>query len=336
MTHMPYFFRNALIWLFLISALIIGFAVSLIAWSTFPLHIEHLQQYFLFENQNSIEQQILSTIRTPRALAGVVIGMNLAVAGVLMQGLTRNALASPSVLGINAGAACAIALSSVGFAVLSDLPSIMVAAIGGIVSGALVMFLGGFLSTRPHPLKLILAGIAINALFIGITRACLILADDTAFSVINWLAGSLSNLDWQHWHNLWPASVIGWVLAMYIARSLNLLTLGNDTAVGLGLNISMTRYITCAAIVLLTASSVAIAGPIGFVGMLVPHIAKRLVGHNFFVLLPASALLGAALIVWADVLSRAIAFPAEPPVGIITALIGTPCFVLLAIKSKSF
>ncbi len=124
-------------------------------------------------------------------------------------------------------------------------------------------------------------------------------------------------------------------MSLFVARQLNLLALGSDVATSLGINIRLTRSLTYLAVVLLTASSVAVAGPIGFVGMLVPHIAKRFVGNNFITLIPASALLGAALIVWADALSRAIAFPAETPVGVITALIGTPCFVFLAMRSKS-
>jgi len=331
--NLPYF-KNILIYFMLIAFVIAGYCFSLLAWSSFPLNMEQVCGYLFAFNGNSIEQQILATIRAPRVFTGLMIGANLAVAGVLMQGLTRNPLASPSVLGINAGAACLMALSSIGVVLISDLPSILVASLGGIVSGALVMLLGGFFSARPHPLKLVLAGVAINALLVSITRTAVILADDKAYSVINWLAGSISNSDWQQWQNLWPTSLIGLLMAIYVARNLNLLALGNDLAIGLGLSISMTRLVSCLSIVLLSASSVAVAGPIGFVGMLVPHIAKKLVGHNFFLLIPASALLGAALITWADAFSRSIAFPAETPVGVITALIGTPCFVLLAIKSK--
>lgn len=181
-----------------------------------------------------------------------------------------------------------------------DLPSVVVAAMGGCVSGALVMILGGFFSSRPHKLKLILAGIAISALFSGITRAAVILADDKAYSVVSWLAGSLSSMSWVQWQILWPYSVSGLLLAIYIAKFLNLLSLGNEVATSLGLNITMTRTLTCLAVVLLTTSSVAVAGPIGFVGMLVPHIVKRLVGNDFHILIPACGVLGGSLIVWAD------------------------------------
>lgn len=314
---------------------VIGVCYSLTAWSSFPIKFFHIYQYLFDFDPLNMEQQIIASIRMPRVLAGLLIGANLAVAGLMMQGLTRNPLASPSILGINAGAACLMALASIGVPFLENMPSVLVAAVGGVISGGIVLTLGGFFAARPHPLKLVLAGIAINALLTGVTRAAVILADDKAYSIINWLAGSLSSVEWHHWNTLWPTSLLGLVISLFVARQLNLLALGSDVATSLGINIRLTRALIYLAVVLLTASSVAVAGPIGFVGMLVPHIAKRFVGNNFITLIPASALLGAALIVWSDALSRAIAFPAETPVGVITALIGTPCFVFLAMHSKS-
>lgn len=321
-------------WAFLAGIPIAGFCFSMIAWSSFSLSSHHLFGYLYSFDETSMEQQILATLRAPRVYASLLIGANLAVAGVLMQGLTRNPLASPSILGINAGAACCMALASVGFASLQSVPGVVVAGSGGVVSGSLVMMLGGFFSARPHPLKLVLAGIAVNALLIGVTRASVILADDMAYSVIYWLSGSVSNIGWEQWQQLWPTSLLGLGVAMAIAKNLNLLALGDDVATGLGLDIRQTRIFACVAIVLLTGSSVAVAGPIGFVGLLIPHIARKLVGSNFLILIPASALCGAALLVWADGFSRSIAFPTETPVGVITALLGTPCFILLAVRSK--
>lgn len=321
--------------LILIVFISLGSVFSLLSWSSFPLTLTSLTGYLFTFDPMNMEQQILASIRVPRLLGGLLIGANLAIAGALMQGLSRNALASPSVLGINAGAACFMALANIGAPFLSDLPSVLVASIGGVISGGLVMTLGGFFAVRPHPLKLVLAGIAVGALLTGVTRAAVILADDKAYSVMSWLAGSLSSIGWPQWHMLWPASLAGLMVSAYVATSLNLLSLGNEVATSLGLNIKRTSLLTCVAVVLLTASSVAVAGSIGFVGLLIPHIAQRLVGTNFLILLPTSALLGAGLLAWTDGVSRAIAFPAETPVGVLTALIGTPCFVLLAIKRKA-
>ncbi|EJG2006554.1 iron chelate uptake ABC transporter family permease subunit [Vibrio parahaemolyticus] len=312
-----------------------GYAASMIGWSNFSLSVNDLTSYWFAFDEGNMLHQILATLRAPRTYAGLLIGASLAVSGVLMQGLTRNPLASPSILGINAGAACFMALASIGVPFFSQLNPIINAVFGALLSGGAVMLLGGFFSARSHPLRLVLAGIAISALLIGLTRASVILADDMAYSVLHWLTGSLSAVDSQQWQQLWSFATLGLVLAMGLARNLNLLALGDEVAVGLGGNIRLTRLISGLAVVLLAGTSVAIAGPIGFVGLLVPHLVRPIVGHNYHILIPVSALCGAALVTWSDALSRAIAFPAETPVGVITALLGTPCFIAIAMRKSS-
>ncbi|EJG0412381.1 iron chelate uptake ABC transporter family permease subunit [Vibrio parahaemolyticus] len=312
-----------------------GYAASMIGWSNFSLSVNDLTSYWFAFDEGNMLHQILATLRAPRTYAGLLIGASLAVSGVLMQGLTRNPLASPSILGINAGAACFMALASIGVPFFIQLNPIINAVFGALLSGGAVMLLGGFFSARSHPLRLVLAGIAISALLIGLTRASVILADDMAYSVLHWLTGSLSAVDSQQWLQLWPFATLGLVLAMGLARNLNLLALGDEVAVGLGGNIRLTRLISGLAVVLLAGTSVAIAGPIGFVGLLVPHLVRPIVGHNYHILIPVSALCGAALVTWSDALSRAIAFPAETPVGVITALLGTPCFIAIAMRKSS-
>ncbi|WP_455292638.1 FecCD family ABC transporter permease [Vibrio parahaemolyticus] len=312
-----------------------GYTASMIGWSNFSLSVNDLTSYWFAFDEGNMLHQILATLRAPRTYAGLLIGASLAVSGVLMQGLTRNPLASPSILGINAGAACFMALASIGVPFFSQLNPIINAVFGALLSGGAVMLLGGFFSARSHPLRLVLAGIAISALLIGLTRASVILADDMAYSVLHWLTGSFSAVDSQQWQQLWPFATLGLVLAMGLARNLNLLALGDEVAVGLGGNIRLTRLISGLAVVLLAGTSVAIAGPIGFVGLLVPHLVRPIVGHNYHILIPVSALCGAALVTWSDALSRAIAFPAETPVGVITALLGTPCFIAIAMRKSS-
>ncbi|EGR1222447.1 FecCD family ABC transporter permease [Vibrio parahaemolyticus] len=312
-----------------------GYTASMIGWSNFSLSVNDLTSYWFAFDEGNMRHQILATLRAPRTYAGLLIGASLAVSGVLMQGLTRNPLASPSILGINAGAACFMALASIGVPFFSQLNPIINAVFGALLSGGAVMLLGGFFSARSHPLRLVLAGIAISALLIGLTRASVILADDMAYSVLHWLTGSLSAVDSEQWQQLWPFATLGLVLAMGLARNLNLLALGDEVAVGLGGNIRLTRLISGLAVVLLAGTSVAIAGPIGFVGLLVPHLVRPIVGHNYHILIPVSALCGAALVTWSDALSRAIAFPAETPVGVITALLGTPCFIAIAMRKSS-
>ncbi|WP_420918310.1 FecCD family ABC transporter permease [Vibrio diabolicus] len=312
-----------------------GYTASMIGWSNFSLSVNDLTSYWFAFDEGNMLHQILATLRAPRTYAGLLIGASLAVSGVLMQGLTRNPLASPSILGINAGAACFMALASIGVPFFNQLNPIINAVFGALLSGGAVMLLGGFFSARSHPLRLVLAGIAISALLIGLTRASVILADDMAYSVLHWLTGSLSAVDSQQWQQLWPFATLGLVLAMGLARNLNLLALGDEVAVGLGGNIRLTRLISGLAVVLLAGTSVAIAGPIGFVGLLVPHLVRPIVGHNYHILIPVSALCGAALVTWSDALSRSIAFPAETPVGVITALLGTPCFIAIAMRKSS-
>ncbi|WP_443088690.1 FecCD family ABC transporter permease [Vibrio sp. Makdt] len=311
-----------------------GYAASMLGWSNFSLTLSDLVDYWFAFDTSNMTHQILATLRAPRAYAGLLIGASLAVAGLLMQGLTRNPLASPSILGINSGAACFMALAAIGVPVVSELNPILNAVIGALLSGGAVMILGGFFSARSHPLRLVLAGIAITALLIGLTRAALILADDMAYSVLHWLTGSLSTVDDEQWRMLWPPIIAGLGLAISLARNLNLLALGEEVAVGLGSNIRLTRFMCSVTIVLLAGASVAIAGPIGFVGLLIPHLVRPMVGHNYHVLIPVSAMAGAALVSWSDALSRAIAFPTETPVGVITALLGTPCFVLIATRKS--
>ncbi|SEF82268.1 FecCD family ABC transporter permease [Vibrio hangzhouensis] len=325
--------RQHKLWLALLATTFVALNTSLIVWSSFELTMHSLWGFWSSFDETSIEQQIISTLRLPRVLSGALIGANLAVAGVLMQGLTRNPLASPSVLAINSGAALFIVLSS--FGVLSlPVPTVVAGAMGSIASGLIVIYLGGFFDNRPHPVKLILAGIAVNALLLGLTRATIILADDQAYSVQSWLIGSISTLDWAAFHQLLPFSFLGLILAWSLAHPLNLLILGNDVATGLGVNTTLIRLLACSAIVLLTSVSVSIAGPIGFVGLLIPHIARRLTGHNFFALIPACALLGATLIMLSDAMARGLAFPTETPVGVVTALIGTPFFIFISVKSR--
>ncbi|WP_374044290.1 FecCD family ABC transporter permease, partial [Vibrio diabolicus] len=220
-----------------------GYTASMIGWSNFSLSVNDLTSYWFAFDEGNMRHQILATLRAPRAYAGLLIGASLAVSGVLMQGLTRNPLASPSILGINAGAACFMALASIGVPFFSQLNPIINAVVGALLSGGAVMLLGGFFSARSHPLRLVLAGIAISALLIGLTRASVILADDMAYSVLHWLTGSLSAVDSQQWQQLWPFATLGLVLAMGLARNLNLLALGDEVAVGLGGNIRLTRLI---------------------------------------------------------------------------------------------
>lgn len=319
----------------LVSVLLSGLILSLYAQSQFSLQATDLWQSISAPDINNIKHQVIITLRLPRTLSACLIGFNLGIAGALMQGLTRNPLASPTLFAINSGAACLMALNSIGFALITDMPIEVATFLGALTGGLLVFFLGGGLSSTNNPLRLILAGIAINALLTSLTRAVLIISDDKAYSIMHWLSGSLSEVDWQSWSQLWPLSLVAILLAASTCRGLNLNALGEQTASNLGVNMTSLRLRICLAVLLLTAISVTIAGPIGFIGLIAPHITRALFNHNHFIVIPASGLLGGALVSWADLLSRFIAPPAETPVGIVTALIGTPFFIYLVLKGKT-
>ena len=326
--------KSYFVTLLLIFLLISGFVISLFGQSEFSLQLNDLWKIITAPDSNDIKQQVILSLRLPRSLVACLIGFNLGVAGLLMQGLTRNPLASPTLFAINSGAACLMALNSIGFGAFSGLPIEVATFLGALSGGLLVFILGGGLSSNNNPLRLILAGIAINALLTSLTRAALIIADDRAYSLVNWLSGSLSEIDWQSWSQLWPFSIVAIIIAFSTSRGLNLNALGEQTANSLGINVTWMRIRVCLAVLLLTSISVTLAGPIVFVGLIVPHIARALFTNNHFILLPASGLLGAVLVCWTDFLSRTIVPPAETPVGILTALIGTPFFIYLVLKGK--
>ena len=317
----------------LCCVLISGIVMAAIGASTFQLTVSDLITS-LFSQTQTLASQLIYTIRLPRILVAAAAGASLALAGALMQGITRNPLASPALFGINAGAACLLVMAQTGIvAVLADWPLLLVTAMGAAGAGAIVMLLGGGLQGRIHPVRVVLAGIAVTALLTALTRTLLIL-DEQAQAVLDWLSGSLLDTDWSHWQQLWPWLLGGFVASLALAQSLNLLALGEEMAAGLGISPLALRIKASIVVIVLAAATVAVTGPIAFVGLLVPHLARKLVGHDHRVLLPVVALLGACLMVWADLLSRLLAFPAETPVGLVTALIGAPCFLWLTSRRR--
>lgn len=338
-----HYWLRGLLWCVLILVLLLGVWQGLTAYSKFELSISDLLPLLSIDDSHpegaSIGSQLVVELRLPRVLVAILVGASLAVAGLLMQVVTRNALASPAVLGINSGAACVVALSSIGLGLEILHSTFLQAMVGALVACGLVAGLAGyFTGRRVHPIRLILSGVAINALLIGITRAALITTDEQAYGVLYWLAGSIANSHWEQIPTLALISLLSLGYAFWLSPRLNVLALGDDMATSLGLNLRALQWSCGALIVVLSAVSVAVAGPIAFVGLIIPHIAKRLLKQvaplSYVQLLPLSALLGSILMVWADVLSRAISFPAETPVGLLTALIGAPIFIALACKRR--
>ena len=278
----------------------------------------------------TLPEALVQNLRLPRSLVAVLIGASLALAGTLLQTLTHNPMASPSLLGINSGAALAMALTSA----LSPTPVAgyslsFIAACGGGVSWLLVMTAGGGFRHTQDRNKLILAGIALSAFCMALTRITLLLAEDHAYGIFYWLAGGVSHAHWQDVWQLLPVVVTAVPVVLLLANQLNLLNVSDSTAHTLGVNLPRLRLIINMLVLLLVGACVSVAGPVAFIGLLVPHLARFWAGFDQRNVLPVSMLLGATLMLMADVLARALAFPGDLPAGAVLALIGSPCFVWL-------
>ena len=287
--------------------------------------------FWAFDPQ-SIDHVIIRTTRLSRALVACLVGAALAVAGVLMQALTRNPLASPSIFGVNAGAVFAIVLFSTFFSVTSLNTFLWLAFLGASVAGALVYGLGSLGKDGLSPVRIVLSGAAISALFMAFTQGILVIGQEGLDSVLFWVAGSVSGRDLSMVMPLVPAFVAGIVLAILAAPQINILLSGDDIAKGLGQNTVLIKVVLSLLIIGLAGGSVALGGSIGFIGLMVPHMVRSVVGYDHKWLIPLSALWGAILLLCADVISRFVIMPEEVPIGVTTAILGAPFFIYLARK----
>lgn len=282
----------------------------------------------LFQFDGSTDHLIIRTVRLPRAILAVVVGAALAVAGAITQGLTRNPLAAPDILGINVGAALAMVLavfiggsggSYVGFAFA-----------GAAIAAVTVYWLGSMGRSGLTPLKLVIAGAALSYLLGSLTTGILILSQRTLDDIRFWLAGSLAGQDLATLLPVLPYVAAGLAGSLALGRQLTLLSLGDDVAQGLGLQTAWVKVVAAIVVVLLAGSAVALAGPIGFVGLVVPHLVRFGVGVDYRWILPYAMLTGGILLSVADIAARLVIRPQELPVGIMTALVGAPFFIYLA------
>ncbi|WP_404376649.1 FecCD family ABC transporter permease [Vreelandella aquamarina] len=281
-------------------------------------------------DMRSLEHLILLTERFPRATIAAVVGASLAVAGALTQTLTRNALAAPSILGINAGAMCFVVVASAFFALRSPLALVWVAFLGALVAALLVALLGRERSGTLSPVRIVLAGVAVTALFVSLAQGLLIIDQSNFENFLLWLAGSVAGRSLDILAPLLPFFAVAAVLCLLLVRQLNLLALDDDMVKGLGQRTGRVKLLAGAVVIMLAGGSVAVAGMIGFVGLIVPHMVRALYGRDHRWVLPGCALLGAALLLIADTLARFLMPPQEVPVGVMTALLGTPFFLYLA------
>jgi iron complex transport system permease protein len=282
-------------------------------------------------DSTSTADLIVWRIRFPRVLLSAVAGAGLALAGAVVQGVVRNPVADPYLLGLSHGASVgAVLVLTTGTAVLGALTLPAAAFTGAAVAIGIVLAM----STRQRrllPVRLILVGVAFGHLFAGITSFVLARTDSSAAQqqIIFWLLGGLSGTNWATLPV--PAIVVGVATGLLLARArrLNALVLGEEAGAALGLNASRQRWYLLLLVTLLTGTVVAVSGGIGFVGLIVPHLARMLVGADHRRMLPVAVVLGALFLLWADVAARILISPAELPIGVLTAFLGVPCFLLV-------
>ena len=273
---------------------------------------------------------IVYGVRIPRTVIGVVVGACLGVAGALMQGHTRNPLADPGLFGVSAGAGLAVVIGVYVLGFVGSGFDAAFALVGALIASVAVFAVATAGSRTASPVPLALAGTAVSALLEALT-SFIVLSDRNALEAYRlWVVGSLSGRPLDVALAVLPFAVAGLVLAALNARALDNLSLGSEMARGLGENVILARAVGLAAITLLTAAATAAAGPVGFVGLVVPHLARALVGVGHRYVLPASALLGIALVLGADVVGRLIGGTGEVQVGIVLVVIGGPFFVAVA------
>lgn len=279
------------------------------------------------------DHQIIVDMRLPRALAAAIIGAGLAAAGAMMQGMTRNPMADSGLLGLNSGAGLAIAICYALFPGTSFMTT-MYYAFAGAALGALLVFGIGFMSKGGMtPVRLTLAGAAVSMLLVALAEGIAIrfkVGQDLAF----WYAGAVKGTTWIQIKTVVPWILIALLAAILLSKAIMLLSLGDEVAAGLGLKTGWIKAISMLVILVLAGASVSLVGAIGFVGLLVPHIARYLVGVDYRWVIPSSAVLGSLLLVYADILARLIHPPHEEPIGALIALIGVPFFLYLALKQK--
>ncbi|PEO54621.1 FecCD family ABC transporter permease [Bacillus wiedmannii] len=310
---------------------LIGSLFLAIAFGAKDIHLETVWAAVFDYNSNLTQHQIIYELRLPRVIGAAVVGAAFAVAGAVMQGVTRNPLADAGVLGINAGAMFVVALS---FAFFPHMPYsylMIVSFIGAVLSTVLIFIIGSATSGGLTPMRLTIAGAVMAAFLHSLSSGVAIyydLSQDLAF----WYAGGVAGVKWEHLKFLVPIILITILFATVIGRSISLTSMGDDVATNLGVKTNRTRILGMIIVVILAGVSVSAVGSIGFVGLVIPHIARKLVGVNYRLIIPMSALLGAMLIVLADLGARTVNPPKELAIGIMVALVGVPFFLYIARK----
>lgn len=315
----------------LIALMVLAIIVSLsIVTGTMKFSLNEFIGVLKGDIQTGLAHQIMLNVRMPRAFTGVFVGMNLAVAGVLLQGILRNPMASPNIIGVNAGAGLAAIV------IMTILPgkigTIPYASFFGALLATLIIYLLSTNSGSSGTVHIVLAGVAVASLLNAVTSALMSINSDVLEVTYSWLLGSLSGRSWIAVNTIWPFSVFALTIALFISPKVNLFGLGEEVASSVGLSIKTYRILIMLTSSVLAGSAVSVAGTIGFIGLIAPHSARLLIGNDHRYLVPLSAIIGAILLVTSDTVARTVFQPVELSVGVITSILGAPFFLMLLYK----
>ena len=328
-----------LILLFSMTTSIMLGPVSISPWTVWKIAFSKIPvfEHLFVSDWSRAQEQIIWEIRFPRIILGVIVGAGLAVVGVAIQALVRNSLADPFILGVSSGASVGATLVIIfgAFKIFGQYALSTAAFFGALLSVFLVFILAQ-VNGRISTVRLLLAGIAVSMMLSAITSYIVISAprEEGMRDALFWMMGSLAGAKWEQLTIPLLCLVIGIGILFLLSRPLNLLLMGEETASTLGLNINFFKKLLILLTALLTGVLVAVSGAIGFIGLMVPHIVRLLIGSDHRHVLPISALVGAVFLIWADVVARTIVAPQELPIGIVTALCGGPFFIWLLRRSS--
>lgn len=317
-----------------VVVLLASLAISVMVGAT-ALSLHDTLYALAHPNTSNDASTIVWLLRLPRACLAAVVGAALGVAGAMLQGMLRNPLVDPYLTGVSAGAAAAIAIAIAAGVAIPFVPAL------GFAAGLLAAIIVATLSRRGSGLdanRLILAGVSLSALFSAIVALVLTRLQQGGYAetIISWLAGSLAGRGWHDLQWTAPYLAVGAGIAIIVIPALNVLRLGDVRAAALGVNVDRAQWMIVASAALLTASAVALSGIVGFVGLIVPHIARRIVGSDLRLVLPFCALIGAAFMVLADAASRSLFAPVEIPLSVLLACIGVPAFLYLYFRESKW
>lgn len=321
------------LWLLAALALILVLSALSIAFGIRAVTIDDI--FAAVSGQTDTISQAAIVKRLPRTVLAILVGASLALSGATMQAVTRNPIADPGILGVSNDASLAIVFGIAFFGLSGAVSYMIVAILGAAIAAVFVYAVGSLGRGGATPLKLALAGAATSAALASLISAIMLPRVDLLQTFQSWQIGGVGGAEWSRMAITAPALLAGALICLFCARGMNSLALGDDMARGLGENVARTRMLSALGAVILAGAATAIAGPIGFVGLIVPHVCRMLIGTDHRWLLPFSALVGSALLVASDVVGRVIAFSHEEiQVGIITAVIGAPFFIWIVRRQK--